>query len=209
MKADPHGDPFLAEAYFLCDRGDTLSFYKNWAENYDAHVEQNLNWVAPGVLARQITPYLTPSTTILDVGCGTGLTAYHLKKVDDYVFDGIDFSSEMLDIAHKRGLYRVLYNKDLNQPIDLPDKYYDAAVSSGTFTYGHVGPKPIDEILRLLRPGGYFAFTVHTEAWSDMGFDEHIRSLAESNTVKILESKVDLYIASDNPNGIYCLLQKQ
>ncbi|MEM7293945.1 MAG: class I SAM-dependent methyltransferase, partial [Pseudomonadota bacterium] len=192
----------------LRNRQDTLNFYRDWASRYEAHVTDKLNWVAPQVLARQIAPYVQRNHRILDIGCGTGLSALSLAEHQQLRFDGIDFSTEMLDIARNKKLYDELYALDLNDPLDIASDRYDAAISSGTFTFGHVGPEPIIEILRVMRTGGHFAFTVHQEAWEKMAFDVMVDRLVDAGNAEVVEKKLDLYIVTDDPNGIYCLLRK-
>ena len=68
---------------------------------------------------------------------------------------------------------------DLSQPLEVPDSEYHAVISSGTFTHGHVGPEPLDEIFRILKPNGILACTVHIDLWQTRGFEAKFKSLLD------------------------------
>ena len=86
-------------------------------------------------------------------------------------------SPEMLAQAEEKGIYDELILADLNEPLALPDNTYAGAISSGTFTHGHVKADALGEISRVLKPGAPFAFTVHSDFWEDSGFPEALDRL--------------------------------
>ena len=133
-------DPFLQQAYGLKDLEAAMSFYDQWAEQYDDQMEQKLGYIAPRFMAERLAAFVADkSTPVLDVGCGTGLTSQYLSGLGFEHFDGIDITPRMLERARERGIYRTLTEADVTQPLDLASGSYDAIISSGTFTLGHVG----------------------------------------------------------------------
>ena len=50
---------FLDEAYGLKDLQDVMSFYDDWAEDYDDQMEQKLGYVAPRVMAERLAAHLS------------------------------------------------------------------------------------------------------------------------------------------------------
>jgi SAM-dependent methyltransferase len=122
--------------------------------------------------------------------------------------DGLDFSPEMLAVAREKGLYRELFSSDLNHPIPLPDRAYDAVVSCGTFTHGHVGAGALDELLRLVRTGGVMALTVHREVWQAAGFEEKVKGLEESRFIEIEDIRHQPYFEGADAEGMYLLLRR-
>ena len=63
---------FLQEAYGLDGDEDMQAFYSNWADEYDAQLEKELNYLAPEKITALFIRYTTDhDAKILDIGCGT------------------------------------------------------------------------------------------------------------------------------------------
>ncbi len=200
---------FLQEAYGLDGDEDMQAFYSNWADKYDAQLEKELNYLAPEKITALFIRYTTDyDAKILDIGCGTGLTSVDLAKAGYRHIDGLDFSAAMLEKARGRNFYLSLIEADLNQPLAIGDNEYDAAVSSGTFTHGHIGAGPLDEIFRIIKPGGFLVCTIHRAIWSEHGFEEKIDALNHSGQIRTLEMNRDVYFKDSDPDGMYYVLQK-
>lgn len=135
-------------------------------------------------------PLADPKTRILDFGCGTGLMGIELKKAGYKSIYGLDGSSEMLAIADSKGVYNwtwevlvgettlpdvTLYNADLK------DSGFDAIFSSACLMVGHFPNTCFEEMLKVLRPGGYMIFSIRDIYMSnetDNGMD-YVGKLAE------------------------------
>jgi len=154
------------------------------------------------------THILHTDLEVLDIGCGTGLTGLHVANSGITALDGLDLSGEMIKVARSRDIYRRLIVADLNQPLTLEDNSYDAVVSSGTFTHGHVGPEPLGEIFRLLRAGGLLVCTVHFDLWHNKGFDAVFASLMSRGVIKCIALREGPYYADQDAEGWFCVYQK-
>jgi SAM-dependent methyltransferase len=88
----------------------------------------------------------------------------------------------MLATAAAKGFYRQTIEADLTQPLAIADDTYDAIVSSGTFTHGHVGPEALDEVLRIARPGATFVLTINAEHFDARGFTAKFAQLEPAIT---------------------------
>ncbi len=200
---------FLQEAYALVTESDTLDFYDRWADDYDAQLERGLDYIAPSELARTLAKHqASGDVPILDVGCGTGLTGCCLKEIGFSTIDGLDFSTAMLGKAREKGVYRKLIEADLNSPLAFGDGAYGAVISSGTFTLGHVGPEPIDELLRVLAPGAFFACTVHTKIWDSIGFSSKFDALRSAGIIRRVEQHTGRFFEGGDLVAIYGVFQK-
>ena len=200
---------FVSEAYSLESAADQVAFYRKWAEDYDRQMLDELGFVAPMMIARYLEEKLSdPSCAIFDIGCGTGLTCVYFAERGYSHLDGIDLSPDMVRVAAERGIYRELLVGDVTQALERDDASYDGVVSSGTFTHGHVGPEPLDEIFRILKPGGWLACTVHRDIWQSMGFDARFAALEQGRIARCVELREDKYYADGDPEGWYCLYQK-
>ena len=113
---------------------------------------------------------------VLDVGAGTGLVAEGLKGAG-YSIDALDISADMLALAKSKQLYSELIEADLTQPLDIADASYDAIISAGTFTHGHVGPDALDPLLRIAKPGAVLVLSVNAEHFEARGFAAKFEAL--------------------------------
>jgi len=142
---------------------------------------------------------------IYDAGCGTGLVGVELKKFGYNKYDGADLSQKLLDLVPKN-LYQNLSKVDLNKPIDLNDNTYDAVMCVGTFTFGHVKSKALDEFIRITKNKGLICFTINEGIHEEYGFDKKIEELEAQNKWKKIEFFKSSYIASKDVNawlGLY------
>jgi predicted TPR repeat methyltransferase len=200
---------FVDEAYHLENEHEIVDFYHKWADDYDHQMLDKLGYTAPGTIAAILSEQL-PDTqaSILDIGCGTGLTCRLLADRGFSQLDGIDLSADMISVARDRGIYRDLLQGDVNQPLALETASYDGVISSGTFTHGHVGPDPLDEIFRVLKPGGILACTVHQDLWQSMGFEAKFAALLKQDNASLVSLKQGSYYRDRPVEGWFCVYRK-
>lgn len=202
-------DAFLTGAYGLGGLDDALKFYAEWADRYDERMEDRLGYVAPRVMAERLAAHLDDrSAAVLDVGCGTGLTCQYLAEHGFTTFDGIDITPAMIVKSRERGIYRDLYQADITEPLDMPDATYDAAISSGTFTLGHVGAEPIPEIVRVLKPGALFACSIHTDIWRAKGFEARFAALEAAGAMRRVDVYIDEFFTGLGKTAMYCIFER-
>jgi predicted TPR repeat methyltransferase len=207
---EPKGpSEFVDAAYHLDDEASMVDFYRKWAADYDHQMLDELGYTSPTKIAQQLIQYLPDTQSmIFDIGCGTGLTCVFLAEKGYTNLDGIDLSPDMVRVASERGIYRELLVGDVNQALERNDESYDAAISSGTFTHGHVGPEPLDEIFRILKPGGILACTIHQDLWTSMGFEEKLAALTAKDIASPVSCEMDSYYKDRDPEGWFCVYRK-
>ena len=106
--------------------------------------------------------------------------------------DGTDISPDMLKVADAKGAYRNVFEGDLLVGLNLPGGLYQGAVSSGTFTHGHVGPQGIDAVLDSVRPGGWIVLAVNAQHYAATGFAAKMDEL-ETRIAEFSETEVPIY----------------
>ena len=186
---------------------DLQVVYKEWATAYDHDNDNLLGTVSQPLSVQIFQEYIKDkSLRIIDVGCGTGLVGVELEKGGFSNFDGIDISQEMIDIAKQRG-YAQLFIGSLNVSLPCENNEYDAALCVGVFTHGHVGSNRLDELVRIVKPGGIICFTVNEGVYDSYGFDSKIKNLESTNIWKILEIRKGDYMTKKNIKGIYCVVK--
>ena len=186
---------------------DLQIVYKEWAPAYDHDNDNLLGTVSQPLSVQIFQEYIKDkSLRIIDVGCGTGLVGVELGKAGFSNFDGIDISQEMIDIAKQRG-YSKLFIGSLNVSLPCENNEYDSALCVGVFTHGHVGSNRLDELVRIVKPGGIICFTVNEGVYDSYGFDSKIKNLESTNIWKILEIRKSDYMTKKNIKGIYCVFK--
>jgi len=186
---------------------DLQVVYKEWAPAYDHDNDNLLGTVSQPLSVQIFQEYIKDkSLRIIDVGCGTGLVGVELEKGGFSNFDGIDISQEMIDIAKQRGYSKLLIGS-LNDSLPCENNEYDAALCVGVFTHGHVSSDRLDELIRIVKPGGIICFTVNEGVYDSYGFDSKIKNLESTNIWKILEIRKSDYMTKKNIKGIYCVVK--
>ena len=163
--ADSPSEGFLGTAYDLETGEQTLDHYQRWAGTYDQEVGVDNGYAQPARCAAALAGVADPCGHVLDVGCGTGLSGVALRDVGFTRLDGCDFSPPMLERASETGVYRQLFEADLNAGLDIDGDAYDHAVAVGVFSFGHIRSDALREVLRVVRPGGAVVVGVNDHFW--------------------------------------------
>jgi len=205
---DLNAQALLARAYALRSDAESRALYRDWAATYDQTMVEGLQYRSPTVVVDLLRPHLANAQArVLDVGCGTGLAGRALAAHGFTEIEGLDLSPEMAQVAADSGAYRAFVMTDLNATLPVLDATYDAAMCCGTFTTGHVSAACLDEVLRILRPGAPFAFTVKRSDWDALGFGVKIAALEASGALRVGSMAPDrLYANSPEPDGMMCVV---
>ncbi|MDZ4087702.1 MAG: class I SAM-dependent methyltransferase [Tabrizicola sp.] len=188
----------LDEAYQIDGPDAARRMYGDWAKTYDDSFGAAWGYIAPREIAAILDAEIGPEAEILDIGAGTGLVAEHLRG---RTVDALDITPEMLEIARPKGVYRSLMLGDLTKALDIPDATYDAVVSCGTFTHGHVGPECFPELLRITRPGAVFACGTIGAVLDGAGFGSELaRLVAQGRITPVGWRDIPIYEGADHPH---------
>ena len=197
---DPEeGLRLLHRAYSLGAPKTHIDFYRDFAELYDSTFAAGLGYIYPLGIASVLSGQQRPQGAILDIGCGTGLVATAIRKVDpSAVIDGVDISPDMLGKARAKGEYRDLVAADLTADCSHIATDYAAIVSAGTFTFGHLGPELIPDMVGLCRPRAVAALGVNSVYFVEQGFRDVLDSLeTEGRITNVALHEMPIYDGRD------------
>jgi predicted TPR repeat methyltransferase len=175
---------FLGKAYSPRDSEEVRQFYQEWAAVYDEELTEN-QYMQPVRCAQRLAEVSPPAAggAVLDAGCGTGLSGIALRQAGYETIDGCDFSPAMLEKASKTGVYRRLFEADLNNRLDLADESLAAVAAVGVFSFGHVQAGAVDEFLRVLRPGGAVVIGLNEHFHAEGSLTRKLASLESAGRI--------------------------
>ena len=192
--------------YKLKTTEDIMQHYDKWGDKYDQDMV-DWNYTGPQETVNIFKKYAkSKDIKIFDAGCGTGLVGIELKKFGYTNVDGADLSKKLLNLIPK-GLYNKLEQIDLNKPLNKKSDIYDAVFCVGTFTFGHVKPPALNELIRILKNKGLICFTVNEGIYEEYGFDKKIKELSINKSWNVIEFFKSDYIASKDVNAWLCLAE--
>lgn len=102
---------------------------------------------------------------VLDFGCGCGRVARHWPEVSAAAVTGVDYNPELVAWCRRNLSFGRFSVNDLAPPLAFADASFDLVYALSVFT--HL-PEPLqdawlDELTRVLRPGGHLLLTLHGE----------------------------------------------
>ena len=192
--------------YKLKTTKDIMQHYDKWGDKYDQDMIE-WNYTGPKETVNIFKKYATSKDIkIFDDGCGTGLVGIELKKIGYNNINGADLSKKLLNLV-PQGIYSKLEQIDLNKSLNKKNNTYDAVFCVGTFTFGHVKPPALDELIRVTKNKGLICFTINEGIYEEYGFDKKIKVLSNNKSWDIKEFFKSDYIASKDVNAWLCLAQ--
>jgi len=141
--------------------------FDSFAEAYDDVAGKAMTFFTD-LLIRDLQ--IPEDPTVLDVGCGTGISTFELmKRIQGRgKFYGIDISQKMIDLARSRavdlGYSNVEFSKGDAERLDFPDSSFDLTFSNQVFLFLPNKQKALNEMFRVLKPMGQTALLFFGES---------------------------------------------
>jgi predicted TPR repeat methyltransferase len=184
-------------------------FYEDWAKNYNLDTTGS-GYTGPAISAKLLTEFLPPKNAkLLDAGCGTGLVGVELRALGYDSIDGFDLSDSMAEQAAATGAYQQVQGSvDMMRATEkYPHSTYDALLSVGVFTLGHVPPEALKALLKLTRSGGLLLVSTRTHYYDQTNFQQVVDDLIETGQVKLMQLIKDASYNIDG-DGHYWVFKK-
>lgn len=185
--SDSNTENHLDNVYGSDSLDELAQGYDAWADSYDQDMGAGgyrHPTICLGLLARYVAPSAGP---ILDAGAGTGLIGEWLRIIGYRELVALDASEGMLAVARDKGVYDAHHHAFLGQRLPFDDDHFAGVVSAGVFTLGHVGPEGLDDLLRVVSPGGFIVLTVKDKLHDEGGFREHVDALCSAGRCRLAE----------------------
>jgi len=145
------------------------SVFDQYASKFDEALAA-LAYTAPQMLADAVAEICREQgrpvrfATMLDLGCGTGLSGAAFRPVVDWM-EGVDLSPGMVVQARRKTLYDKLEAGDLTESLDRQvraDARFNLIVAADVFVYCADLTLIASLVYQVLAPEGLIAFTVET-----------------------------------------------
>jgi len=192
-----------------------LQLYERFAAFYEHNMRDELDYQAPEQIRDALLRFSVPDSThrVLELGCGTGLAAAHLRPFA-VSLTGVDLSPHMLARAAELELYDALQEAELTQFLGDTDAAYDLIVACDTLIYfGDLAQVVLPAAAHLL-PGGLLVFTVEaggeapyrlTDSGRYAHSPEHVQDVAEQAGLGVLELR-EVFLRREYGEDVYGLL---
>ena len=135
--------------------------FDEYAPRFDKSLVDRLAYRAPEALRAAVgaIPRGRKYTSMLDLGCGTGLAGAAFRPMTEWL-EGVDLSSRMVGEARRKKIYDHLAVNDMIEHLRAATRRFDLMVAADVLVY--LGP--LDDIFRAVHAriavDGVFAFTV-------------------------------------------------
>ncbi len=140
------------------------SLFDSYADHYDLHLLQGLQYQVPEQLWQAMQAYKNEKGQwdILDLGCGTGLCGALFRPMANLLV-GVDIAAKMLEQAAQKNIYDGLVQADIQAFLRQGKQSFDLVLAGDVF--GYIGD--LQAIFHLmpsvLNENGWLAFTVEAE----------------------------------------------
>jgi predicted TPR repeat methyltransferase len=155
----------IGETTATAPRDYVERLFDHYAAKFESSLVGNLEYKMPKMIVEMILKNNPRGMlgSILDLGCGTGLTGLEIKKYCTNL-EGIDLSTRMLDEARKKNVYDRLTYQDIDEYLLAENLNFDYFISLDVFIY--VGD--LSNVFKLIKSqnssGGKLVFsTEHTD----------------------------------------------
>jgi len=202
-------EDFFKDIYQFTSLDETAAHYAKFADAYEDAMAAG-GYVTPGRCADALDACgADKSATVLDIGCGSGLSGLALKSRGFEILDGTDYSEEMLAQARSKNIYRDLWQADMTEPAPDRADSYDTLNAAGVLNPAHAPPETLDVAMEMLRSGGLFAFSLNDHAISDGSYEGRIHMLLDGGWAELMHREYGEHMPAKNLKAWVYVLKKR
>lgn len=164
----------------MSDQRDLSTAYQAWEQRW-GDARQRADWLVPEQPLVSAVPFLQRSGVrdVIDIGCGVGRHALYLAE-QGFSVAGVDLSPIGLDVARdtaEEGNLSIELETGNFTELPFPAERFDLALAWNVIYHGdgEVVSRALDEIRRVLRPGGLLLGTMISKRHYRYGDGQQIR----------------------------------
>lgn len=139
------------------------------------------------ILARNGKP-IDQFSNILDFGCGCGRITRYLQDLANSSITGSDINPTLIRWAQRNLKFARFVTNGISDALPFENDSFDLVFALSVFT--HLGAKLqnhwMDELIRILRPGGVLLVTLKGENWK-AGLDEEQMNAFDRGNMVVIE----------------------
>lgn len=174
------------------EQKEITDFFDREIKSYSINFYEHPRWKAYRDLAVRLIPYLPPSPSILDVGCGPRPSLPILfERASLYIC--LDGSFENLKKLPRENRKLKVVQAILNRGDSLPvSGTYDLVIAFGLFQYLDNPQALIDELIPLIKPGGYFLSHNPSDYWTSRMLPVHGRGFSKDELLSFFKPRFEI-----------------
>jgi predicted TPR repeat methyltransferase len=185
--------------------GYVRSLFDQYAPRFDTELTERLHYRAPALLFKAVLAVRAAEKKpaffkrAIDLGCGTGLgAAAFAENVETFI--GIDLSPGMIEQARATGLYAELVVDDMTAALaGQTEASADLVLAADAMVYVGELASVLDQVQRVLVPGGLLAFTVETHDGDGVIMGEGLRTAHSADYIRDAIAAAGLSLAQLQP----------
>lgn len=177
---------------------DVQQGYGEWSQTYEQVVQDEMDL---RLFNRLATVDWSTQDLILDLACGTGRIGVWLRERTPATIDGVDITSQMLEKARAKNVYREIHTANITQT-GLPAASYDLCTQS--LADEHLPDlRPLyQEAARVTKSGGYFVIVGFHPHFLMAGMPTHFeRASGETVTIRTYVHLLSDHVKAAHASG--------
>jgi predicted TPR repeat methyltransferase len=200
---------FLDKAYHIGEKAGIKSLYADWAESYEAEITEN-GYATPARMADALAKLIDDKTiSILDFGCGTGLSGLAFQHAGFTSIHGADPSPEMLTFAETKGLYQTLTELDVKTSPPFAIGKFDVIAAVGVVGTGAAPVEVLDDLLALLTKGQKLIFSFNDHTLEAPEFPTRVETFITSGSVNLVLKEYGDHLPGVGLKSMIYVLEKR
>lgn len=110
--------------------------FDDYASDFEISLVEKLEYKTPEIITKMILKKHSHGSlgSVLDLGCGTGLTGEKIRKFCSYL-EGNDISGKMLDLAKSKNIYDKLVKREILDYLSYETLDFDYFIATDVFVY--------------------------------------------------------------------------
>lgn len=154
------------------------ALFDELAHDYD-ELRREVGWDPWPHIEAMLGPGRIDELKILDVGCAAGEVCQRLGR-RGAMMTGLDISAQMCAIAQQRAPRAHIMRHDLQEALPLANDTFDRVIALGVLEFCEDIESTIEELIRVLKPGGELLAVVELCGPGMIGEQAHTISLYQS-----------------------------